>query len=509
MGVFPEDYEIFVSQLIKLWVAEGFVKPLSHKSLEELAEDYLSNLIKRSLVEVRRRNGNGEIKSIVIHDMLRELSVQKAQEEKFLQLMNSDHHVFPQGRNNQRRVSIQFNNFNHPVFTVVHDSYLHSLLFFRCYSTSFKLVSVTLSFRLLKVLDALKITFDEFPIGIVELVHLRYIALCFGGEGRLPESICKLWNLQTLVVYRTDLRNLRSDILYLPLNIWKMPQLRHLLFERGFFPYPFLAEVIEKDVVVLENLQTLSDVKNFPCTKEVLELMPNLKKLGISYVHESGTEWSFYEFNNFVYLQKLDTLKCEFISKDDGVGKHLPLKLALPLNLRKLTLQGCTISWENMSVIGSLPNLEVLKLRNFEFEGSVWEPNEGEFTKLKYLLIHISSLEQWHADYTHFPQLQHLCLSFCSMLEAIPPEFGDIASLETIELYTCSSSVVDSAMLIQEDQQNLGNEGFRVRVTSYSDYFHSKFHTSLRKVLRAKSTRTHLLSSLAAQRFLEAKRRVY
>ncbi|KAK4383495.1 hypothetical protein Sango_2769500 [Sesamum angolense] len=179
---------------------------------------------------------------------------------------------------------------------------------------------------------------------------------------------------------------------------------------------------------------------------------------------------------------KLDTLKCEFISKDDGVGKHLPLKLALPLNLRKLTLQGCTISWENMSVIGSLPNLEVLKLRNFEFEGSVWEPNEGEFTKLKYLLIHISSLEQWHADYTHFPQLQHLCLSFCSMLEAIPPEFGDIASLETIELYTCSSSVVDSAMLIQEDQQNLGNEGFRVRVTSYSDYFHSKFHTSLRKV---------------------------
>ncbi|KAL0335574.1 UNVERIFIED_CONTAM: putative late blight resistance proteinR1A-10 [Sesamum radiatum] len=508
MGVFPEDYEIFVSQLIKLWVAEGFIKPLSHKSLEELAEDYLSNLINRSLVEVRRRNRNGEIKSIVIHDMLRELCLQKAQDEKFLQLMNSDHHVFPQGRNNQRRVSIQFNNFNHAVFTVVHDSYLHSLLCFRHYRTSFELVSVILSFRLLKVLDTLTIMLDELPIGIVELVHLRYIALWFGGEGRLPESIRKLWNLQTLVVYRTHLRNLKSDILYLPLNIWKMPQLRHLLFDRGFFPYPFLAEVIEKDAVVLENLQTLSDVKNFPCTKEVMEIMPNLKKLGISYVHESGTEWSYYEFNNFIYLQKLDTLKCEF-SKDDGVGKRLPLKLALPLNLRKLTLQGCTISWENMTVIGSLPNLEVLKLRDFEFEGSVWEPNEGEFTKLKYLLIEESSLEQWHADYTHFPRLQHLCLSFCSMLEAIPPEFGDIASLEMIELYKCSTSVVDSAMLIQEDQQSLGNEGFRVRVNSYSDYFDSKFDTSLRKVLRAKSIRTLLMTNLAAQRFMEAKRRVY
>ncbi|KAK4383491.1 putative late blight resistance proteinR1A-10 [Sesamum angolense] len=365
MGVFPEDYEIFVSQLIKLWVAEGFIKPLSHKSLEELAEDYLSNLIKRSLVEVRRRNGNGEIKSIVIHDMLRELSVQKAQEEKFLLLRNSHRHVSPQGRNNQRRVSIHdFDTsdlddltvaHDNDVYTVVHDSYLHSLLCFRHSHSSFRVVPFIMSFRLLKVLDALTITFDEFPIGLVELVHLRYIALCFGGEGRLPESICKLWNLQTLVAYRRDLEDLKSDILYLPLNIWKMPQLRHLLFERGFFPYPFLAEVIGKDAVVLENLQTLSDVKNFPCTKEVLELMPNLKKLGISYVRESGTEWSFYEFNNFVYLQKLDTLKCEFISKDDGVGKHLPLKLALPQNLRKLTLQGCTISWENMTVIGSLP----------------------------------------------------------------------------------------------------------------------------------------------------------
>ncbi|KAK4383493.1 putative late blight resistance proteinR1A-10 [Sesamum angolense] len=502
MGVFPEDYEIFVSQLIKLWVAEGFIKPLSHKSLEELAEDYLSDLINRSLVEVRRRNRNGEIKSIVIHDMLRELCVQKAQDEKFLQLMNSASHVFPQGRNNQRRVSIQFNTFNHAFFTVVHDSFLHSLLCFRHYRTNFKSVI----FRLLKVLDALTMTFDEFPIGIVELVHLRYIALCLGGEGRLPESICKLWNLQTLVVSRRDLDDIKSDILYLPSNILKMPQLRHHLFERGFFPYPFLAEVIGKDAVVLENLQTLADVKNFPCTKEVLELMPNLKKLRISYVHESSTEWSFYEFNNFVYLQKLDTLKCEFISRDDGVGKHLPLKLALPQNLRKLTLQGCIISWENMTVIGSLPNLEVLKLRDFDFEGSVWEPNEGEFTKLKYLLIRNNSLEQWHADYTHFPRLQHLCLSFCNKLEAIPPEFGDIASLEMIELYKCSSSVVASALLIQEEQQSLGNEGLRVRVNSKSDYLNSHSNTSLRKALRLNSGPVQLLAGMAALRFLDAKR---
>ncbi|KAL0384889.1 UNVERIFIED_CONTAM: putative disease resistance protein [Sesamum radiatum] len=426
MGVFPEDYEIFVSPLIKLWVAEGFVKPLSHKGLEELAEDCLSDLIKRSLVEVRRRNRNGEIKSIVIHDMLRELCLQKAQDEKFLLLMNSHSHGFPQGRNNERR-------------------------------------------------------------------------------GGLPESICKLWNLQTLLVYRKDMGNFTPDRLYLPLNIWKMPQLRHLLFDNGFFPYPLLAEVIWKDAVVLENLQTLSQVNDFRCSKEVMEIMPNLKKLGISYIHESGTEWSSYEFNNFVYLQKLETLKCEF-DRDDRVGNRLAFKLALPLNLRKLTLNGCTISWENMTVIGSLPNLEVLKLRSFDFEGSVWKPNEGEFTKLMYLLIHDTSLEHWHADSTHFPQLRHLCLNFCSNLEAIPPEIGDIGSLEMIELCECSSSVVASAMLIQEEQQSLGNDGLRVRINSDVDYLNSHFKTSLRKVQSPRSQSLSRYTNLAVQAFLKASR---
>ncbi|KAL0384894.1 UNVERIFIED_CONTAM: putative late blight resistance proteinR1A-10 [Sesamum radiatum] len=453
MGVFPEDYEIFVSQLIKLWVAEGFIKPLAPKSLEELAEEYLSDLINRNLIEVRRRNLNGEIKSLIIHDMLRELCVQIAQDEKFLQIISSHSHGFPQGRNNQRRVSIHSDTLNH--LTVVHDSYLRSLLYFGYLQSSTQLESFLVSFRLLKVLNALTVKFNEFPIGILELVCLRFFAFCYRGERRLPESICNLRNLQTLVVYRRDVNSrIAYNTLYLPLSLWRMPQLRHLLFEEGFLPYPSLAKLKRKGIVVLENLQILSQAH----------------------------QWSTYEFNNFVYLQKVESLKCEFIAKDDLTRKHSPPKLAFPVNLRKLSLYGCIISWENMTVIGSLPNLEVLKLRTFAFEGSVWEPNEGEFTKLKYLLIQDTSLEQWHADSTHFPQLRCLCLNFCRKLEAIPSEIGDIGSLEMIELCDCSSSVVASAMLIQEEQQSLGNEGLRVRVNSYGEYFNSHMDTSLRKV---------------------------
>ncbi|PIN22491.1 hypothetical protein CDL12_04786 [Handroanthus impetiginosus] len=104
MGVFPEHCEIFVSQLIKLWIAEGFVKPLPHKSLEEVAEDYLKDLIDRSLIMVQMRNHNGGIKTCVIHDSLRDLCVKKAHDEKFLQIINWDVGVFPHGRNSQRRI---------------------------------------------------------------------------------------------------------------------------------------------------------------------------------------------------------------------------------------------------------------------------------------------------------------------------------------------------------------------------------------------------------------------
>ncbi|KAK4385796.1 putative late blight resistance proteinR1B-17 [Sesamum angolense] len=81
MGAFPEDYEIHVSRLVKLWIGEGFMKPSVSKSFEEL---YLEDLVKKSLVLVTRRKPNGKIKSCSVHDLVRDLCKRKAGEEKFL-----------------------------------------------------------------------------------------------------------------------------------------------------------------------------------------------------------------------------------------------------------------------------------------------------------------------------------------------------------------------------------------------------------------------------------------
>ncbi|KAL8557535.1 hypothetical protein ACS0TY_004829 [Phlomoides rotata] len=81
MATFPEDHSIRVLRLIKLWVAEGFLKD---QGLEEKAEEYLEDLVKRSLVLVTSWKSNGKIKSCSLHDLVRDMCIRKAEEEKFL-----------------------------------------------------------------------------------------------------------------------------------------------------------------------------------------------------------------------------------------------------------------------------------------------------------------------------------------------------------------------------------------------------------------------------------------
>ncbi|KAL2492373.1 putative disease resistance protein [Abeliophyllum distichum] len=433
-GQFPEDYEVRTSKLIKLWVAEGFVKPATTKSLEEVAEEYLEDLIARNMILVRERSNIGEVKTCSIHDLMRELCVRKAREEKF---------IYKYG------------------------SLVRSLLFFSR-NTHIRLFSDTIHYRLLRVLDALTLRFDEFPIEIVELVNLRFIALTYMGNCKLPASIAKLRNLQTLLFYQGKFK-VNINTLYLPAEIWKMPQLRHILFEKCFLPHPSGARNW-KNFVGWENLTTLCKVTNFRCTREVLQMMPNLKKLGVSYYHGSCTYWSSYGFDNFIHLHLLENLKCVFIAKSFLAYRDPPpLNFAFPHKLKKLTLSGCRISWKNMRMVGSLPNLEVLKLKDHALQGTVWEPNEGDFCRLKLLVIHMSCLEHWKANETHFPSLQCLRLFYLINLAEIPYEIGDIPTLQAIHLYGCSPSAETSARSIQEEQKDLGNDDFQLLVRSLDD----------------------------------------
>ncbi|PHT35032.1 hypothetical protein CQW23_26832 [Capsicum baccatum] len=80
---FPEDEEVNVNRLISLWVAEGFLKePEDNKSLEDVAEECLQELIDRNLVLLGQRSFWGEVETCKIHDLLHEFCLGQAQGEK-------------------------------------------------------------------------------------------------------------------------------------------------------------------------------------------------------------------------------------------------------------------------------------------------------------------------------------------------------------------------------------------------------------------------------------------
>ncbi|XVF54543.1 hypothetical protein PTKIN_Ptkin05aG0189300 [Pterospermum kingtungense] len=128
-GLFPEDFEISAQRPTLLWVAEGFVHPRGQEPLEDVAEDYLVELVGRSMVQVAAKKLNGMIKTIRIHDLLRELAIRKGKEDPFFDTIHGDvkdcfltrprrlsttFGITPKSRNASRIRSLLFFDHNEP-----------------------------------------------------------------------------------------------------------------------------------------------------------------------------------------------------------------------------------------------------------------------------------------------------------------------------------------------------------------------------------------------------------
>ncbi|KAL2482116.1 putative disease resistance RPP13-like protein 3 [Forsythia ovata] len=420
MGIFPQDYNIHVSKLVKLWVAEEIIEPVQSKSLEDVAEEYFLDLVERNLILIHEKRSNGKIKTCRIHDLVRDLCVREAQKEKFYHVTNRILRGIQEG-NSMLRVGIHRNTKSHDD-KILSSPQVRSLLNFdkevplpvpKKSNMRFLFLFRKRQNTLLRVLHQQGRL--EFPNEVVEWVDLRYLD-CMSMH--LPSWIAKLQNLQTIIV-RRDMRPL-----YLSLDIWKMPQLRHVLLEYVILPDPSSAET-ERDifVLVLENLQTLSLVMNFRCTEDVIKRIPNIKKLEIHYKDEEmGRE--YYYLNNLVHLRKLESLK--LINLSVNFRFSFSTNLSFPTSLKKLTLIEGSLSLEDMSIVGSLPNLQVLKLKRTHIFCREWRTNKGQFLQLKYLLLENIDLECWIVGRSHLPNIERVVLEDCFNFGEIPDEIREI-----------------------------------------------------------------------------------
>uniref|UniRef100_M1BAT7 Disease resistance protein n=1 Tax=Solanum tuberosum TaxID=4113 RepID=M1BAT7_SOLTU len=162
-------------------------------------------------------------------------------------------------------------------------------------------------------------------------------------------------------------------------------------------------------------------------------------------------------------LQNLQTL----ISDAYSLDMTLPRNIWMMKNLRCFKF-----IWEEISsTFIMLPHLEELKLKHCLADDDVWKLSDKDiFKSLKLLLLSDVNLKCWEARSDNFPNLKRLVLKKCKDLKKIPTNFGEIYSLELIELHDCTTTAKASVRKIKQEQDDLDNNILKVYIhNSYTN----------------------------------------
>ncbi|KAL3504558.1 hypothetical protein ACH5RR_034399 [Cinchona calisaya] len=447
-GTFPEDITVSASKLIRLWICEGFVQQpsLCQKSLEQEAENYLNDLVDRSLLMVDRRSSKGGVKACHVHDILRDFCTIKLRNERFLMQEHKYGGTF-----------VLYGDLEKHICSLLFYYGLDRTINFRRNLFDFDFV---LQYEFLGVLDLENVPFGSGAnttdfVNIAKLVQLRYLAIGVDTDN-IPSEIGNLRNLETFLLTGA------SDEIMLPETIWNLVSLRHILTKNSFFSFQHYNQDFYQYFCQLDNLKSISAITlshGDDIEKFILRRLTGIQKLGCKFSNswDDSTGCNLFPVLNF--LSELQSLKVFFL------GKTLyPCKFSFPSNLKKLSLSNFRLPWDEISIIGQLPNLEVLKLLNNTFEGQQWDMREGEFENLKFLKLDSLNIELWNASSEHLPCLEKLVLISCQQLEEIPSSFGEIPTLQLIEMKWCSSSAMESVKQILEEQREMSNDQLNVTI---------------------------------------------
>ncbi|KAL6513686.1 hypothetical protein OROHE_019546 [Orobanche hederae] len=414
-GMFNEDEEISVKELKQLWIAEGFIQKEEERSKESVAEEYFMQLVNKSLVIVTINRASGGAKACAMHDLLREMCLRIAEEDNFLK------HVDERFSEDWKDIK----NVRHLRSNLSYIKKLPKVVEWQIRS----LISPdgSLSFFNMKLLRALECSTIDVSDRCESLVNLRYLRLSYVNG--VPKSITSFVNLEYLIVD----------------NSWRVSsQIFNMLKLRYLKAYPLYlhddCDIPHANKLVFLSCFWLTSDKKY---EKFLKSLIHLRRLRC--------------------LIKLDVPQCfdiSFVTHLQSVslkstGTSFTIKF--PSAIKKITLEGRCLSWEEISIVGALPNLEVLKLQDGAFVGDRWDTKDDEFNKLRFLKLDRLDLKRWNvSSREHFPMLR-LLVHVCKYLDKIPMEIGEIATLQLIEVRDCQVSVEESATEIEQEQHDFGN----------------------------------------------------
>nr|KYP45704.1 Putative disease resistance RPP13-like protein 1 [Cajanus cajan] len=480
-SLYPKDYEFQKNELILLWMAEDLLKPgKTGKSLEEVGCEYFDYLVSRSFFQHARIKTPGN--DFVMHDLMHDLATSLGRE---FYLRSED--IGKETKIDVQIRHLSFTKFSHAVLDnfdgVKFLRTFLSIIHFEggpfhiekapCIIMSKLLYLRVLSFRDFRSLDAL-------PDSIGKLTYLRYLNLSFTSVSTLPESLCNLYNLETLKLYNCykltslptgmqNLVNLRHlDIHRVPLK--EMPRgmgkLNHLQ-KLDFF---IVGKNIENGIKELGGLSNLHgslmirNLENVTSSDEASEAKIMDKK----YIDRLFLNWSECNDNSSQFQIETDVLcklqphqELKYLSISGYQGTRFPDWVGNCLfhcitDLRLYDCKNCCM----LPSLGQLPSLKSLwisRLNSLKTIDAGFYKNGNScsvksFPFLEFLEINdMPCWEVWSSfESDAFSSLRRLYIRHCPKLRGDLPNY--LPALESLWISNCEQlvSTLPMAPILQD-----------------------------------------------------------
>ncbi|MBA0637846.1 hypothetical protein Godav_005323, partial [Gossypium davidsonii] len=470
-SILPKDFEFEKEEIILLWRAEGLLQQKAMPQIKDLGNQYFQDLVLRSFFQISSKDES----RFVMHDLINDLAqvvagdiCSKLESDKQQKFSNRTRHssyidstddtvmkfeTFNQVKSLRTFLALRLSHFEGP------------------YLTNAVLVDLLPRLGYLRVLSLSGCWITELPDVFENLKHLRYLNFSYTSIECLPNSLCTLYNLETLLLKMcTKLRELPSkmenlvnlqylDIRYaylihgMPFGIDKltnlqrlsdfiigegdghrMRELKYLSNLKGDFRLAWLenvncqdareAKLNEKqgiDRLALHwGINLKKDTRNKEVEEWVLDSLRPPKKLEhLDIMNYGGAKFSTWiadsSFKNLLSLKLDGCRNC----------KSLPSIARLPL-LKNLSISfmhevhkiGVELFGENQS--NAFASLETLHFENMG-KWEEWDPCEGDEQASK------------------FPRLLELSIIGCPELKGRLPT---LQSLQKLNIEECRSLVV-------------------------------------------------------------------
>ncbi|XP_015890872.3 putative disease resistance RPP13-like protein 1 isoform X1 [Ziziphus jujuba] len=444
-SIFPKDYEFEKEKLIMLWMAEDLLRPQQNKMPEEIGEEYFNDLTSRSFFHC---SDNG----FIMHDLVNDLA-SFVSGEFCLRFDDAYSKVFTGKTRYLSCITSESHDIKKLEEYLSKNKVFRTLLFqsncSKQFLTNFEQLKPMRCLRALSLYGSV-ITTGLDLIGSLKL--LRYLDLSFTQIEELPNAICTLYNLQTLLLH------LCIKLSMLPNSIGNLKRLRYLGLS-----YCFRLKKIPDTLCDLHDLHTLnlSSCGYLSRLPTDMSRLVNLRYLGFSYTGVTEMPQQMCKLKHLQYLKPAllvdknggrnikdlgnledlrGSLKIKNLENIVNVKDVLEAKLANKKHITELVLEWCGETDDSEKVREVLdrlqPHTNVQQLTLFCYQGTRFPSWIGHHSFRHMVSLRLNDCRNccWLPQLGQLPSLKDLHINIFDMVERIGDEF-----------YYCSSSTSSSS----------------------------------------------------------------